>query len=145
MAAKPVPDGYQNVIPYLVVEGAPALIDFLKRVFNGTEVERINRDDGSVMHSEVRIGNAVVMLAEASEKWKPMPAMMYVYVPDVDEAYKRALAAGATSIAEPSDQFYGDRMGGVTDKVGNQWWIATNVENVPREEYPERMKRHGRA
>lgn len=141
MAVKPIPDGYHTVTPYLVVEGAAKLLDFLERAFGGKVTERVDRPDGTVGHAEVRLGDSMLMLAEASAQWKAMPALIYLYVPDTDTTYQRALQAGATSVMAPANQFYGDRNGGVKDPFGNMWWIGTHVEDVP----PEEMKRRAEA
>jgi len=137
---KAVPEGYHTVTPYLVVEGVPRLIDFLKAAFDAVEIERVPGPDGKISHAEVRIGDSVVMMGEASGEWKPMPTMIYLYVSDADASYKRALDAGATSLMEPMDQFYGDRNGGVKDPCGNQWWVATRKENVSPEELRRRAE-----
>lgn len=141
MAVKPIPDGYHTVTPYLVVEGAAKLLDFLDRAFGGKVTERVERPDGAIGHAEVRLGDSMLMLAEASAQWKPMPALIYLYVNDTDSTYQRALQAGATSVMEPANQFYGDRNGGVKDPFGNLWWIGTHVEDVS----PEEMKRRAEA
>ncbi|HSB15690.1 MAG TPA: VOC family protein [Bryobacteraceae bacterium] len=138
MPVKPIPEGYHTVTPYLVVPGAGRLIEFLKEAFKAEEVERMSQPDGTVMHAEVRIGDSIIMMGESSDKFPAMPAAIYVYVPDVDAVYKRALAAGAASTMEPANQFYGDRNAGVKDPSGNLWWIATHVEDVPREEMAKR-------
>jgi PhnB protein len=127
---KAVPEGYQAVIPYLVVDGAEKVIEFLKQTFHAKEMLRMAGPDGKIGHTEVRIGDCVVMLSDAQGPWKPMPAMIYVYTEDVDAVYQRALQAGATSVSEPKDQFYGDRSAGVTDACGNQWWIGTHIEDM---------------
>jgi uncharacterized glyoxalase superfamily protein PhnB len=87
----------------------------------------------------MQIGDSMVMLGEASAESKPMPGHLYLYVEDVDGVYERALQAGATSIREPRDEFYGDRSGGVQDASGNMWWIATHIENVPSDELERRV------
>ena len=138
MTVKPIPDGYHSVTPYLVVQGADKLIDFLKEAFEGTEVERMTRPDGGVAHAEVRIGDSVIMMGEASGEFPAMPAMIYLYVNDADAVYKRALQARATSLEEPSDQFYGDRRAGVKDQFGNYWYMATHKEDVSPEEMARR-------
>ncbi|MGH8937106.1 MAG: VOC family protein [Acidimicrobiia bacterium] len=140
MAVKPIPDGYHSVTPYLIVEGADKLLDFLKRAFSAEETVRMPRPDGSVAHAEVRIGDSIVMLGDAGEQWSPMPGMINLYVEDCDATYLRALEAGATSLQEPEDQFYGDRTAGVRDPVGNHWWIATHVEDLSEEEIAERAQ-----
>lgn len=97
---------------------------------------------GKIGHAEVRIGDSVVMLADAStsDQGQVMPGMIHLYVDDVDKFYRRAIEAGGTSLREPVDQFYGDRSGGVKDPVGNHWWISTHVEDVPPGEMEERAK-----
>jgi PhnB protein len=140
MSVKPIPDGYHTVTPYLVVPGVARLIDFLKEAFDAEEMVRMPGPDGAINHAEVRIGNSAVMMGPASEEHPPMPAMLHLYVEDADAVFQRAVGAGATVLAEPEDQFYGDRMGGVKDEFGNQWWIATHIEDVPPEEIARRQE-----
>jgi uncharacterized glyoxalase superfamily protein PhnB len=90
------------------------------------------------MHAEVRIGDSVVMMGEPSNASDAIPALFFLYVDDVDAAYQRAIEAGATSMREPEDQFYGDRRAAVLDTSGNQWWLATHVEDVPADELQKR-------
>jgi len=147
MAVKPIPEGYHSVTPYLVVQGAAQLIDFLKQAFDAKETERMAQPDGTIAHAEVRIGDSVVMMADppgadaSAQGFGPMPAMIHLYVNDADAAYKRALTAGADSLEEPADQFYGDRRAGVRDRFGNLWYIATHKEDVT----PEEMRRRSEA
>jgi uncharacterized glyoxalase superfamily protein PhnB len=96
--------------------------------------------DGSVGHAEVRIGDSVVMVGQAGDAWPAVASALHLYVTDVDATYKTAVAAGATSKDEPEDQFYGDRRANVIDPAGNQWFIATHVEDVPPEEMETRAK-----
>ena len=138
MAVRPIPEGFHTVTPYLVVQGVPRLVDFLKGAFDAQEIMRMPRPDGTIMHAEVRIGDSVVMMGEAMGDFKPMPGSLYLYVADTDDTYQRALQAGATSTMEPADQFWGDRHAGVVDPVGNHWWIATHTEDVPPEELAKR-------
>ena len=135
---KPIPDGYRTVTPYLVVRDVPRLLDFLQQAFGATELMRAPRPDGSIMHAEVTIGDSRVMMGEAPGSSPPMPGCVHLYVVDTDALYHLALQAGATSLREPSDQFYGDRMAGVQDPVGNHWWIATRTENVSPAELARR-------
>ena len=141
MAIKPRPDGYHSVTPYLVVDGAASVIDVLKEVFNAQEVMRLAAPQGRIGHAEMRIGDLVVMLGDAHDGHKPMQAMLHVYVDDADATYQRAVAAGAPSVQAPTDQFYGDRSGGVKDPCGNLWWIATHIEDVA----PDELKRRAEA
>jgi uncharacterized glyoxalase superfamily protein PhnB len=140
MAVKPIPEGYHSVTPYLVVEGAAKLIDFLRQAFDAQETFRMPKPDGTIMHAELKIGDSMVMMGEGSETWKAIPSVLYLYVNDADAVYKRALQAGATSTMEPADQFYGDRHGSVKDPAGNVWWIATHKEDVPPEELKKRAE-----
>ncbi|MGH2574533.1 MAG: VOC family protein [Ignavibacteria bacterium] len=135
---RPVPDGYHTVTPYLIVKGIPKLIDFLKQTFDAKEIHRFKTPDGTIAHAEVKIGDSVVMMGEAGGTFEPMPCMIHMYVDDADKVYNRALKAGATSLREPKDQFYGDRSGGVKDASGNQWWISTHIEDVSPEEIRKR-------
>lgn len=141
MPVKAKPDGYHSVTPYLVVDGAARLIDFLEQSFDAEEVERFAAPGNRVGHAELRIGDSRVMLGDAHGEHKAMQAMLYVYVNDVDASYQRALAAGGTSVQAPTDQFYGDRSGGVKDPCGNVWYIATHIEDVS----PAELKRRAQA
>ena len=140
MAVKHIPDGYHSITPYLVVKGAAETLDFLKKAFDATEVGPPMRlPDGTVSHAELKIGDSIFMLGEADPVKHPaMPTMLYLYVPDVDAAYKKAIAAGGKVVKEPMTQFYGDRSGGLLDPGGNQWWVATHVEDVSPEEMEKR-------
>jgi uncharacterized glyoxalase superfamily protein PhnB len=140
MAAKPIPEGYRTVTPYLMVDGASTVLEFVKRAFGAEETFRMDTPDGRVGHAEVRIGDSIVMLADAAtgDQGRPMPAVLHLYVEDADKTYHQALEAGALSLREPANQFYGDRSAGVRDPVGNHWWIATHVEDVPPEELASR-------
>jgi uncharacterized glyoxalase superfamily protein PhnB len=123
---KVVPEGYHTVTPYLIVEGAGKLIEFAKAVFDATVISSTINPEGKVGHTEIRIGDSVLMLADARGEWHAMPTMLYVYVEDVDFTWQKAIAAGATSVMPVQDQSYGDRSGGVKDMCGNQWWVATH-------------------
>jgi len=140
MAVKPIPEGYHAVTPYMIVNGAAKCIDFVKETFDAREVMRMPGPNGTVGHAEVRIGDSVITLADGSDMWPAMPCSLYVYVGDVDATYKRALKAGATSVKEPADQFYGDRSASVKDSCGNVWGIGTHIEDVPPEELERRAK-----
>ena len=138
MPVKPIPNGYHTVTPYLIVEGADKLIEFMKQAFGAQARGRMGSPGGPVMHAEVQIGDSVVMLADAGGENPPMTAMIYLFVDDVDTMYQQALKAGGTSMREPADQFYGDRNAAVKDAFGNQWWVATHVEEVSPEEMEKR-------
>jgi PhnB protein len=125
-----VPHGLHNVNPYLHPLRAEPLISFLKRAFGAEEVAKYASPDGVIHHAVIRVGDSVVEMGEAHGKYEPMPAMFYLYVPNMDAVYRQALAAGATSFQEPADQPYGDRNAGVKDAFGNKWYIATHVKDV---------------
>ncbi len=135
----PVPEGYHTVTPYLVVADAEGLIAFVKAAFQAAEFSRTLRPDGTIANAGLRIGDSFVMVAQARDPWKPMPTGFYLYVPDTDATYQAALAAGGVSLMEPSDQFYGDRNAGVQDAWGNNWWIATHIEDVDEAEIQLRL------
>lgn len=139
-SVKSIPDNYHTVTPYLLVQGAEKLIDFVKRAFDAKETLRMSMPDGAIGHAEVRLGDSVIMLSEAlGGEYKPMPTGIYLYVEDCDATYQRALEAGATSIMQPTDQFYGDRSASIKDQCGNHWYIATHIEDLSKEELSKRM------
>ncbi len=138
--AKPIPDGYHTVTPYLIVQDAGKLIEFMKRAFGAEEIMRHPTPEGGIMHAEVKIGDSRIMLADARGEANPLPAMLHLYVNDADATYRASLQAGAVSLQEPADQFYGDRSGGVKDASGNHWWIATHKEDLSPEEMQKRSE-----
>ncbi len=125
-----IPKGLNNVNVYLHPRRAEPLISFMKRALGASEIAKYASPDGVVHHAEIRVGDSVVEMGEAHDKYEPMPAMFYLYVPDSDAFYRRALAAGAKSLHEPTDQPYGDRNSAVTDPFGNTWYFATHVKDV---------------
>ena len=139
----PIPQDYGTVTPYLIVNGVPRLIDFLKETFHAEERARINDKKDHVGHAEVKIGNSMVMMADSTPQYTPIPSQLYVYVDNVDDAYRRGMRAGGTSEQEPTTQFYGDRTAAVRDPTGNVWWIATHVEDLSPQEMEKRMKDKG--
>ncbi|MGQ0591022.1 MAG: VOC family protein [Sphingosinicella sp.] len=142
------PEGYHSVTPYLTVDGAAKAIAFYEEAFGATEVLRMPMgDSGRIAHAEIRIGDSHVML---SEEWPDMNILAptsrggptssnLIYVEDVDAAYAKALAAGATAERPPENQFWGDRMGTLADPFGHRWSLATHVEDVSDDEMQRRM------
>jgi PhnB protein len=131
MTVKPMREGFHTVTPYLMVREAAELVDFVKQAFEATEISRNTGSAGGI-HAEVRIGDSMVMIGGGGTwRGEPMPAAIYLYVDDADAVYQRALEAGATSLSEPEDQPYGDRLSGVKDSFGNVWYISTHMQDVP--------------
>jgi uncharacterized glyoxalase superfamily protein PhnB len=123
-----IPDGYQAVTPWVIVQGVPAFIDFLVEVFDAGETVRMYAEDGvRVSHAEVRINDAPVMMFDATEDWPPTPAYLRVYVADCAEVCRRATKAGARVVTDPTDMFFGDRVGRFSDPWGNLWWVHTRL------------------
>jgi uncharacterized glyoxalase superfamily protein PhnB len=125
-----VAKGLHSVNPYLHPRRAEPLISFLKRAFGAEEVAKYASPDGVVHHAMIRVGDSVLEMGEAHGKYETMPAMFYLYVPNVEDVYRQAVAAGATSSQEPTDQPYGDRTAAVKDAFGNTWYIATHIRDV---------------
>ncbi|TCN54542.1 VOC family protein [Flavobacterium circumlabens] len=119
-----LPAGHQTIMPYLILDGALQFIAFTQNVFNAeTSDPQSFRDDGTVMHAEIRIDGSTIMVTDESKDWKKQTANLFVYVPDADATFEKAVQAGATVLMPPSDQDYG-RACGVTDPFGNVWWIT---------------------
>jgi PhnB protein len=144
---RPIPEGYHSVTPYLIVDDAKAAIDFYTRAFGATEKFRLPMGD-RIGHAEIKIGDSHVMLADEfpdmghlSPKSRGGTTFsLMIYVPDVDSAFRTAIAAGATEDRPVENQFWGDRMGSLTDPFGHKWSLATTVEEVPPQELEARMK-----
>jgi len=147
-SVKAIPDGYHSVQPYLQVKGAAAAIEFYTRAFGATEIMRMPGPDGRLGHAEIRIGDSIVMLADEHPErgihgpahYGGVPMTILLYMENCDAVYAKAIAAGAKSLREPADQFYGDRMAGVEDPFGFQWYIATHVKDVTPDQMQAAMK-----
>jgi len=144
MGVKSIPDGYHSVTPALIVDGAADIISFTEKVFNAEVLTKMEGPDGAVQHSEVKIGDSLIFIADPMNGSASAPGWLYVYVDDVDSVYRKAIEAGATSIEELSDKFYGDRTGAIKDKAGNHWGIATHVEDVSPEEMEKRVEAYNK-
>jgi len=120
-----LPAGHQTIMPYLILKGAAQFIDFTKKVFDAKDSnEQVLRDDGTVQHAEIILNDSTIMVTDEIKDWPQQNANLFVYVPNADETYKKALENGAASLMELSDQDYG-RTCGVTDPFGNIWWITS--------------------
>ncbi len=145
---KKIPDGYHTVTPYLVITNAGKAIDFYKEAFGAVESVRLLTPDGKVMHAEIRIGDSPIMLCDENRDWNSLGPLtiggtavsIMLYVEDVDKVVNGAVAAGATLQMPVADQFWGDRMGSVSDPFGHKWSIATHTEDVSPEEIRKRAK-----
>lgn len=118
------------VMPYLVAQNAAKLVDFMKEAFGAQEMQRYSRPDGTIMHTALTIGDAMIELSDGSEQFPSRPVALHIYVPNTDATYERAVAAGAKTLHAPVDQFYGDREAGVEDMAGNKWYIATRLQST---------------
>jgi PhnB protein len=149
---KPIPDGYHTATPYLIVNDGARAIEFYKKAFGATELLRMPTPDGKIGHAEIKIGDSPIMLADESpamgarspKSLGGSPVSILLYVEDVDKVFSQAVAAGAKVQRPVTDQFYGDRMGGVEDPFGHTWHVATHVEDVSPDEIRKRAAAAGR-
>jgi PhnB protein len=139
-SVKAIPEGMHTVTPFLVVDGANDLIRFIEDSFDGKVTSIMKTKEGRVMHAGVQIGDSQIMVTDSTEKYPAGATRLYLYVDDVDATYKNAIESKGVSLREPTDEFYGDRSSGVKDAWGNEWWIATHVEDVDDEEMEKRAK-----
>jgi PhnB protein len=146
----PIPEGYPQVTPYLIADGADAAIDFYQEVFGATERMRMGGPDGTIGHAEIQIGDSVIMLADPFPDMGAVdpkslggsPVTISVYVEDVDATFAKALERGATEDRAIENQFYGDRSGQFTDPFGHRWSVASHVEDVPPDEMERRAEEY---
>jgi PhnB protein len=152
-AVKPIPEGYHSVTPYLIVKGAAQAIAFYEQAFAAEELYRMPMPDGRIGHAELRIGDSRIMLADEHPDVGALspgsvggtPVTIHLYVEDVDATFARATAAGARVTRPLADQFYGDRLGVLTDPFGHVWSVATHREDVSEEELRRRAEQHAHA
>jgi len=150
MAVKAKPEGYHTVTPHLIVRGGAKALEFYRAAFGAEETVRMPGPDGRLMHAEMRIGDSVVMLSdEFPEQGSKSPQSLggcsggiFLYVDNVDAAFKRAVDAGCAAKMPPTDMFWGDRFARLTDPFGHAWAMATHVEDVPPEEMKRRRQQH---
>jgi PhnB protein len=145
---QPIPKGYEGATPYLIIKGAANALEFYKKAFGATEIMRIPAPGGKVGHAEIKIGDAIIMLADefpemnhrSPQSLGGTPVSILLYVRDVDAFVKRALGAGAKALSPVENKFYGDRSGTLEDPYGHHWHFATHVEDVPPDEMAQRAK-----
>jgi PhnB protein len=138
-----IPEGYGTVTPWLISPDSAELIRFLEAAFGAEEIagSRMHNPDGSIVHVEVRIGSSIVMLFDSYEGWpKTPPGFFRLYLEDADASYERAIGAGATSVTEVTELFWGDRIGRVRDPFGNIWWLQSHATDVPYDQMQTRME-----
>jgi PhnB protein len=145
---KPIPEGYHSVTPYLIVDDAAKAIEFYQKAFGAEEKFRLPMGENRIAHAEIKIGDSFVMLADEFPDMGHLgpkarggtTVSLLIYVPEVDSAFKTAIDAGATELRPLENQFWGDRMGTLTDPFGHQWSLASHVEDVPEHELGQRME-----
>jgi PhnB protein len=147
--SNPIPDRYRRITPAIVVNGAAKALEFYAQVFGARERSRFPGPDGTILHSEVEIGDSVLIVedpapfmgtqAPPTRGLEGTPTFLYIYVEDVDAVMKRAVELGATLKRPARDQFYGDRDGFIVDPFGHGWTVASHVEDVAPDEMMRRM------
>ncbi|HKQ37623.1 MAG TPA: VOC family protein [Verrucomicrobiae bacterium] len=148
MNAKTVPEGHHTVTPYLAIKNGVKALEFYKKAFGATEVQKLITPDGRLGHAEIRLGDSIIMMSDefpefggkAPDTLGGSPVNIHLYVEDVDAFFKKAVAAGAKERKPVKDQFYGDRSGQLEDPFGHLWWVATHKEDVPPEEMQKRVQ-----
>lgn len=134
---KAIPDGFHSVTPFFMSKDVDGLTRFLEQAFDAKVTHSLKQKDNKTMHAQVLIGNSMILIGDSMGK-DAQPMNIYIYTKDADAMYKKAVAAGGESIQQPADQFYGDRNGGIKDKFGNTWWVATHIEDVSDNEMQKR-------
>ena len=142
----PIPKGYNSITPYLIIKGAAQAIEYYKSVFGATEVFRMDQPDGKVGHAELKIGDSRLMLADefpdmefkSPRAFGGSPLHIHLYTEGVDAVVAQAVAAGAKVVRPVADQFYGDRLGTVSDPWGHVWHVSTHIEDLTEEEMKKR-------
>jgi PhnB protein len=150
MSVKPIPDGYHNVTPYLIMRDAAKAIEFYKAAFGAIEIMRMPMPNGGIAHAEIKIGDSPIMIADefpdmgfrGPQSLGGSPVGLMVYVENVDTQFEKAVAAGATVMRPLQNQFYGDRSGTVTDPFGHVWTLGTHIEDLSIEELQRRSEEH---
>ena len=145
---KAIPEGYEGATPYLIINGAAKALEFYKKAFGAMEMMRMPAPGGKVGHAEIKIGKAIIMLADefpemnhkSPQSLGGSPVSIMLYVQGVDTFIDRAVSAGAKLVRPVKDQFYGDRSGSLEDPFGHQWHFATHIEDVPPDEMAKRAE-----
>ncbi|MBK3577560.1 VOC family protein [Streptomyces sp. MBT65] len=138
--ADSAPEGYTTVAPWVVTDDTGAFLDFVAAAFGGEELGRVVTEGGAIGHGEIRVGDTVVLAFDRSPDWPVLPSLLRVFVPDADEAFTRAVDAGARVVTPLANHAFGQRGGRVKDPFGNIWWVVAQVEAVPEAEMWERLR-----
>jgi len=148
-SAKPIPEGFHTVTPSLVVRGAAKAIDFYKKALGAEELVRMPSPDGSIMHAELKIGNSIIFLSDemqmpgapkSPQTLGGVSGTLNIYVPDVDQTFNQAVAAGGKEAMPVADQFWGDRYGSFVDPFGHVWGVGTHKEELTPQEMQQRAQ-----
>jgi len=134
----PIPEGYHTATPWIISRDTARLLDFVKQAFGAEELARVYVENGVIGHAEFKIGDSIIMAFDAKEEWPDTPCFLRLYVESGDTVYQQALSAGAISVTEMTNMFWGDRVGRVRDPFNNIWWIQTRVENIAPQEMAKR-------
>ncbi|MEU9392934.1 VOC family protein [Streptomyces sp. NPDC048324] len=140
-----VPEGYTTVAPWVVTDDTGAFLDFVTHAFGGEELARVATESGAIGHAEIRVGDTVVLAFDRRPDWPVMPSLLRVFVADADEAFSRAVEAGARIVTPLADDAFGQRGGRVKDPFGTIWWVVARVEDVSEEEMWKRLREPGYA
>lgn len=134
------PDGYTTVAPWIVTDDTGALLDFISSVFGGEELARVEVEDGSIGHAEIRVGDTVLLAFDRKPDWPMLPSLLRVWVPDADAVVAQATAAGATIVTSLANNAFGQRGARIRDPFGNIWWIDTQIEDLSEDEMWNRLQ-----
>lgn len=124
-----IPENYNAVMPYLILDDPEGFLNFTKEIFNAVELQKYTDDNDEIIHAEIRIGDSTIMCGQSGGNWNTQPAGLYIHVEDCDSTYKKALHMNATVVMEPSDQNYG-RSAGIKDPFGNTWWLTSELKQL---------------
>lgn len=128
MATHYIRNGFHTVTPYFIAGDADQFVDFVVNCFDARINDILRNDEGKIKHAELRIGDSIIEVSEANQKYSPVKLTIHLYVRNVDETYRKCLEAGAVSLEEPNVKSYGERGAGVRDQQGNQWFLATRID-----------------
>ncbi|MFE4664386.1 VOC family protein [Streptomyces sp. NPDC056716] len=134
------PQGYTTVAPWVVTDDTGAFLDFVSEAFSGVELGRVTTEDGLIGHAEIRVGDTVVLAFDRRADWPVLPSLLNLYVPDADEAFERALAAGGQVLTALANDAFGQRGGRIKDPFGNIWWVSARVEELTEDQMWQRLQ-----